>query len=335
MFCVTLHKKLRLGIREKKVLSILLKAIILILAAVFIAYKLTNNNNLENFSNLVKSIPAREVYFTIGVVIALMLLNWLIEAVKWRFLVKNVQRINLWTAIESVFCGLTLAVFTPNRIGEYGGRVFFLSPSRRVLGLVAMGIGSVGQMVITNILGSLALVWFVLVFLNLHSAYEIGIVALACILIAFFALFYFNIAWLLGLLGRIPFLTRFKRFFKVLSRYDKPGLLKVFLLCLARFVVFTSQYCVLIHMLIPQMPIFQMAMMVFILFFIQSALPSLDLLDVGIRTLTASYFFSYITHQDVAIIAATAMIWLVNLIIPAILGSAFVFKLNFFGTNRN
>ena len=318
-------QKTRLGIREKKVLSILLKAIILILAAVFIAYKLTNNNNLKNFNNLIKSIPAQEAYITIGVVIALMLVNWLIEAVKWRFLVKNVQRINLWTAIESVFCGLTLAVFTPNRIGEYGGRVFFLSPSRRVLGLVAMGIGSVGQMVITNILGSIALVWFALVFLNLHSGYKIGIVALACIFIA----------WLLGLLGRIPFLNRFKRFFRVLSRYDKPGLLKVFLLCLARFIVFTSQYCVLIHMLIPQMPIFEMAMMVFILFFIQSALPSLDLLDVGIRTLTASYFFSYITHQDVAIIAATAMIWLVNLIIPAILGSAFVFKLNFFGINRN
>ena len=62
-------QKTRLGIREKKVLSILLKAIILILAAVFIAYKLTNNNNLKNFNNLIKRIPAQEAYITIGVVI--------------------------------------------------------------------------------------------------------------------------------------------------------------------------------------------------------------------------------------------------------------------------
>ena len=75
-------------------------------------------------------------------------------------------------------------------------------------------------------------------------------------------------------------------------------------------------------------------MMIFILFFIQSALPSLDLLDIGVRSMTATYFFAFLTHQDIAIMAATACIWLVNLIIPAILGSVFVFKLNFFGNNR-
>ena len=51
--------------------------------------------------------------------------------------------------------------------------------------------------------------------------------------------------------------------------------------------------------------------------------------------MTATYFFSFITTNEIAIMAATASIWLINLIIPAILGSAFVFKLNFFGTNRN
>jgi hypothetical protein len=50
--------------------------------------------------------------------------------------------------------------------------------------------------------------------------------------------------------------------------------------------------------------------------------------------MTATYFFGFITHQDVAIMAATACIWQVNLIIPAILGSLFVLKLNFFGSNR-
>ncbi|MNV68042.1 hypothetical protein D3C71_1608720 [compost metagenome] len=72
-------------------------------------------------------------------------------------------------------------------------------------------------------------------------------------------------------------------------------------------------------------------MMVSILFFVQSTLPSLDLFDIGVRTATASYFFSSITDQEVAVIACTASIWLINIIIPAILGTYFVFKLNFFG----
>ena len=84
----------------------------------------------------------------------------------------------------------------------------------------------------------------------------------------------------------------------------------------------------------PELPMAEICMMTFILFFIQSAMPSLDLLDVGVRSMTATYFFSYITDQEVAIMAVAAGIWLVNLIIPAILGAGFVLKLNFFGTRN-
>jgi len=74
-------------------------------------------------------------------------------------------------------------------------------------------------------------------------------------------------------------------------------------------------------------------MLVFILFFIQSALPSLDLFDIGVRSVTATSLFVYLTNQHLAIIAAVSSIWLINLIIPAILGSVFVFNLNFFDRN--
>jgi hypothetical protein len=103
---------------------------------------------------------------------------------------------------------------------------------------------------------------------------------------------------------------------------------------LCRFAVFTSQYIIVIYLLLPEIHFHESALMVFILFFIQSALPSLDLLDIGVRSLTATYFFGFITHQEIAIMAATALIWLTNLIIPAILGSFFVFKLKFFDNNN-
>jgi hypothetical protein len=103
----------------------------------------------------------------------------------------------------------------------------------------------------------------------------------------------------------------------------------------ARFAVFTSQYLFILLFLIPDLPVYQSTLMIFMLFFIQSALPSLDLLDIGVRSYTATYFFGFITQQEIVVIACAALIWFVNLIIPAILGSFFVFKLNFFGNNRN
>ncbi|MGZ3767273.1 MAG: hypothetical protein ACXVA2_21600, partial [Mucilaginibacter sp.] len=157
-----------------------------------------------------------------------------------------------------------------------------------------------------------------------------GLCIMAVGVMTFFLVFYFNISWLVTLLNRISFLKKYHRFFDIMGRYQAAELMNVMWFCLARFFVFSFQYYLVIHLLMPQIPVFPMMMMVFILFFIQSALPSLDLLDVGVRSITASTFFVYITDQKIAVIAAVSAIWLINLIIPAILGSVFVLKLRFF-----
>lgn len=309
--------------------------IIIFLAAFFIFKKLSNHQNLTIFLDLVKSLAAYKVYLTIASIFLLMLLNWLIESIKWKFLISKVEKISLSKAIESVFCGLTWAVFTPNRIGEYGGRIFFLSPRKRIQGVVAMSVGQIAQMVITNVVGALALLWFIYHFKPLDSLIFVAICFLTGVFCIFFLVFYFNIRWVENSITSIKFLRRYKRFFSVLSRYHQAELSTIMLYSMARFSVFTIQYLLIIHLILPDIPVYQSALMVFILFFIQSALPSLDLLDVGVRSLTATYFFSFITKQEVAIMAAIALIWLINLIIPAIMGSFFVFKLKFFDDRNN
>ncbi len=303
----------------------------MVLAAYFIYTKLTDNNNLHNFISIARKVNATEVSAYVSVIFILMLINWLLESQKWMFLINKVEKISFYKAVESVFCGLTWAVFTPNRIGEYGGRVFFLSPRKRIQGVVAMSVGHIAQMVITNVFGSLALIWFIYRFVEIKSWLFFGIAFLVFVFCIFFILFYFNIKWLDGLLSNIGFLKRFRRFFHVLNRYSKVELGKVMLFSLARFAVFTTQYLLILHFLIPELIMYESAFMVFILFFIQSALPSLDLLDIGVRSVTATNLFALITNQSIAVMAATALIWFVNLIIPAILGSLFVFKINFFG----
>lgn len=297
--------------------------------------KLSDNKNLGNFTHIIKNLDRLHVSYVLATIVLLMFLNWLLEAFKWKFLVRKIEKITIKKAVESVFCGLTWAVFTPNRIGEYGGRVFFLSPRKRILGVVSMGVGAMGQMVITNVCGCIAICWFSARFLHLESWAAILLFVLAFAVSTLLLLFYFNIKILSNLIDRISFLRKFRKFFTLLSAYHKRDLWIVFYYCIARFFVFTSQYCLILHLLIPQLPLFGMVMMIFILFFIQSALPSLDLLDIGVRTMTATYFFSFITHQEVAVMASTACIWFVNLIVPAVLGSVFVFKLNFFGNTGN
>lgn len=316
----------------KKTVSFVLKAAIVIFAFWIVYHKLVANKNLKEFGELIKQLPRSEIVVVLSSVFLLMFLNWGLEAAKWRRLISQVEKITLWRAIESVFCGLTWAVFTPNRIGEYGGRIFFLSPKRRIIGVVAMAVGNIGQMVLTNVFGAIALSIFIYRFVDIDYRLFYALVVLSLMFCLFFIVFYFNIRWLNGILLSIRITRRYKKFYSILGRYKKRELLNILLFCLARYAVFSTQYFILFHWLIPEIHYLDILMMVSILFFVQSTLPSLDLFDIGVRSVTASYFFSSVTTQDVAVIACTASIWLVNIIIPAILGTYFVFKLNFFGS---
>ncbi len=98
-------------------------------------------------------------------------------------------KITAWEAIEEVFCGLTWAIFTPNRIGEYGGRVLFLPNRRRIHGVFTMAVGSFGQNVITNVLGLIALMWFAFTYqpinLWLASGLSVGAIGFIVLILVF------------------------------------------------------------------------------------------------------------------------------------------------------
>jgi hypothetical protein len=327
-------KAKKLTSKHKKILSYILKTAIVVFAFWFIYRKLVHNKNIAEFKALLKEIPREEVALVMGVIFTLMLLNWGLEAVKWRRLVSRIEVISLWKSIESVFCGLTWAVFTPNRLGEYGGRVLFLMPKRRIMGVVAMAVGNIGQMVLTNIFGAIALIAFIYRYVHLDYRLMYALFILGAAFCLFYIIFFFNIKWLNGILLSIKFTRKYKKFYSILARYSKLELLKILLFCLSRNIVFNLQYLILFYWLVPEVHIIDVLMMINIMFFVQSTLPSLDLFDIGVRSMTASYFFSFVTKHDVAVIACTACVWLMNIIIPAILGSYFVFKLNFFGNNQ-
>ena len=320
---------------NKKILASLIKIAIVAFAFWFIYNKLTNHDDLKQFLELLTNIPLFQIYLVLGGVVILGLCNWGVEAVKWKQLIAHVERISLWRSIESVFCGLTWAVFTPNRIGEYGGRVFFLSPKRRIIGVVAMLVGNIAQLVLTNVFGAIAVCVFVFRFVPLDPVFLAAICIVALSFILFFIIFFFNIKWLNWLLLSMRFTRKYERFYAILGRYEKKELLKILLFSFARYSIFTTQYLIMFSWLIPGLNTLDVLLLMPILFFVQSVMPSLDLLDIGVRSMTALFFFKYVTPQTTAVVACIASVWLVNIVLPAILGSYFVFKLNFFGSTRD
>lgn len=320
---------------QRKYLNLLIKIIIVALAMWFVVSKVNNQKNLAEFKILIGTIDPVTIRIVLGLVFLLMLLNWLLEVVKWRFLSRRLEYLGMWKAIKSVFCGLTWAIFTPNRIGEYGGRIMLLKPENRASGAVAMGVGLFAQLVLTSVFGAISIAWFVTTFIETPSSVDFGVWLLAIIYAMAFLILYFNVSWVDYLVGKVKFLHKVKPFFVVLEDYSVRELAYVLWLSTCRFAIFTSQYIILMLVFLPELSIVSMIPMIFILFFIQSAVPSLDIFDFSVRSFVASNLFAYITTQELAVMAIVSCVWFVNLIFPAIIGAFFVFNVNYISDNRS
>ena len=117
-------------IRPKKNIKIIFKYVIAPLLAAWLFYSLykqiKGQPNLDESIALIKAAPFGAQAFKFWSVIFLVFINWGFEARKWQLLVKPIQRMDFLTAYKSVLSGVTLSINTPNRIGEYGGRILYI-----------------------------------------------------------------------------------------------------------------------------------------------------------------------------------------------------------------
>tara|TARA_B100000674_G_C37682646_1_gene842256 strand:- start:198 stop:647 length:450 start_codon:yes stop_codon:yes gene_type:complete len=141
---------------SKKTISILLKIGIVAFALYFL-FEQFNSRQSTSFRSLGVLDKINSNYFTIIVVIFMMFINWFLEALKWKFLINKIEEISIMTSIRAVFSGITVSTFTPNRIGEYAGRVFCLEKGDRIKAVLITIIGSMSQLFNTIFLVSLDL----------------------------------------------------------------------------------------------------------------------------------------------------------------------------------
>jgi len=70
-----------------------------------------------------------------------------------------------------------------------------------------------------------------------------------------------------------------------------------------------------------------------LIYLVMAAIPTITLTELGVRGSVSLYFIGlYFTNHnnDIAILSATTMVWIINLVIPALIGAVFVFRLKFF-----
>lgn len=307
-----------------KVISLFIKSVILFFSFYYIYNKLNEAPLVLDFPNLFSS---ENLLYTLGIIL-LMFLNWSIEAVKWKMLIAPLEQINFSSALKGVLSGVTISIFTPNRVGEFAGRVFFLNKSDKIQATIMSLIGSLAQLSVTIIAGVLA---FFMLEKKYYDFFQIEqfISVNTLFLIIALLLISFSIAIYL-LIKKRKSSENFKKYFDTYKLHSKKSLNSVLNLSIFRYIVFSIQY----YLALKLFGINGGAVIVFSLialtFFVTSVIPTFALTEIAVRSGVAIYFFGTIYSFHAPILAASLFLWMVNLAIPAMIGSAFIYKLKFF-----
>jgi len=305
-----------------KTTKILLKLLIITASYAYIAIRLYNNRNYFNelhFDSLI--IPL--------LIIILMPVNWLIESVKWKYLVRKFSNISLWTSLKGVFTGLTAAVFTPNRIGEYFGRIVVLDDKYRIKGIFATIVGSFAQILTTVFFGIISLYLLVenksatdslIQYNNTWTWIFLSIMMIITVLL------YFNISWFEWIFRYIPFVKKYRKHFVILKDYSKKDLFVTLFYSVLRYVVFVSQYILFLYFFDVRVGIYESIICIGAGYLVILAVPTFTIAEIGVRGSVALFFLEMFSQNTTGIISATVSLWIVNLAIPAFLGSIILYR---------
>ena len=289
----------------KPLLSIgnkLIGFILFVICAIAIYDKVIQNENLNQYGAELK-IQLGKIHWTAWVLMGcLMALNYTIEAIKWKSVIASTNHFNLLQALRAVLVGQAFSFFTPARSGDYVGRSLFLAPGTKLKGITQMAWASYAQILMTICFGCFAMFW------NLPFLPWLKWVAPFGAIIALFLFFYNHPlkGWLSKMnLLQIPIALKWK----------------LLALALARYSIFLMQYNWAAQMLAVPVDWMDLSIAVMALLFFLSMIPAISLTDLVIRGQLFLLLMAPFYQNDITLIALTTLIWLVNFLIPSILGA--------------
>jgi hypothetical protein len=267
-------------------------------------------------------------------VLILMFLNWSLEAWKWRLSVQQVQPITFKRSLRAIFSGVSFAVTTPNRTGEYLGRVLYMNEGNRMRVISLTVLGSISQLLVTFLFGLTGL------FILKSKIIETGlsgwptlinlILSGGTVTLFFLTVFYFKVNWLVKWIDKLPGIRKYVWLINELEKVNATLLVRLLSLSVLRYLIFGIQYFLLFRFFAVEVNAWEGFWGMSLVFFIMSVIPTIALFEIVQKIYVAKEIFAIYTMNTLGIGLVTTTIWSINLVLPAVIGSLLILSIKIF-----
>ena len=267
-----------------------------------------------------------------------MIVNWSIEAVKWQLAIKTIQRVSFLKAFRAVLSGVSFSVSTPNRVGEYLGRILYMQEGNRLKTISLTIACNMSQLIITLFIGVIGLI---ILLPEIEADHIISSVWIRVILygvitaLVILTLFYFRLSWLVRWVDRLPGSRRYAWLIRALENFNATLLLQLLSLSAIRFFVFIVQYYLLFRLFDVPVSWWQVFWTISVSFLVLAIIPTIAIIELFQRRMIIKMLVGLYSTNELGITLTTAGIWFINLIIPAIIGSLLILSIKKIFTNKD
>ncbi len=265
------------------------------------------------------------------IVFALMFLNWGIEARKWQLLLMPLQKFSLAGAYKAVLAGCSITMLTPNRIGEYGGRIMYVDEPFRLRAVSLTILGSMAQLTITMLMGTIGLVLIrtgKIIDPTKFSGYSwmLGntLLVISIIVTVILLLVLFRVNFIVTAISGARFLKKIVKHISVVEQVGGKQLLRILNLSFFRYMVFILQYILLLKVMEVNIAFPVSFLLLTIFYLVMAVAPTAGFTELPVRAIASVALFNLFSTNIIGIQAAAFGIWLINLVVPAVLGSLLI-----------
>ena len=299
---------------------VIIKLVVLIGTLVFIYLKLKDNRDFLQEAAVLVWQAFAEGYPVILLAIALMPLNWSLEALKWQCLSSKVVRLPFRQALKGVLSGLALGFITPHGLGDYLGRIGILDMEGRGSLVGGIFIGRACQMLVTAMFG--------LAGISMLFSKQVIVSAIGAMFVGIALFFKLRRLFKRRRFGGRGIKATVSYYFKIIAEFDLVTLVRVFIYSLLRYLVFSLQFFLILDLFLPTVePSLKLSGITWI-FLSKSILPTFNFLsDLGVREMSAIYFFDQFHVAAGPVVMASLLVWLINILIPTLFSLPFIFEL--------
>lgn len=273
----------------------------------------------------------------IGLIGLLLLVNLGMEARKWQLQIRGIEQLSFFQAYKAVMAGQAMGLNTINRIGEAAARAAYLQEGNKIRGMMLSIVGSMAQMVATFGMGIFFLIYMRLNILQdgkqiegLSNFWLDGLIYVVAMGIFLFTLAYFKISALIQLVEKIPFIKKYIFFLEKLEDFHWNTLIHILWLSFIRYMVILTQYFLLFQVFDISIFWVDLYALTGVMLLVLGIIPSIAFAELGIRGKVGLLLFGLVTTNAMGIIATAVGIWLINLILPAIVGTLFILGIRIF-----